>query len=965
MGGAVPKKHKRTNLKLSILAVTVMALPLGTQAAGLGKLSVLSALGQPLRAELDVTAGADELNSLSARVAPADVFRQANIEYASSLGSLRFTLEKRPGGQPYFRITSDRPIGDPFLDFLVELNWSAGRLVREYTFLLDPPELKPAVQEAAVAPVTVPETVKPAEVVQRLVREAVPEARPPRREPRPVPGMAPSGEGRLVKRGDTLGKIAAEHKPDGVSLDQMLVALFRSNPDAFDGGNMNRLKAGKILSLPGSDAVAATPASEARGIVLAQSADFDAYRRKLAASVATSPAVRDGEPQQAAAGKITPRIEDRAAQVPGQDKLQVSRTEAGKSAGVAAKGTGRDEDTVTRDKALKEAKSRIAELEKNLADLKKLAEMKSQAGAAMQQQAQVDKAAPLVEAKKEEAVAAIRPSEPVPSSVPAKAPEVSKGGESASAPGPAPQTTTVPPKKPVTPPPPSPSFIAENGPLVFGGGGLLALLAGYFGFRTWQRKRSDAAARPASVTDSSLYASSVFSASGGKHVDTGAAAAATDFGLGTADDSDGHEAVDPVQEADVYLAYGRDAQAEEILLDALKQDPTRLTVHLKLLEVYADRRAVPQFNTVATDLHAQTGGAGAEWEKALLLGRTLDPSNPLYGETSATSAETLESYEPAAATVIMPAVEPESEVAPQEELPASLDFDLDLSGPVEVAAPEVAAEQAEAPPAMEAETVSSLDFDLGLDTKLAQSAVVEPAVAMADEEVASLDFELGEPESSEAPTVTSTAEAGTVSAIDSNVLDFDFDLGAPAETPVSEPVAEVAALEIPVSIEPPAVEVADDRTIDFDLDTEPSGVEQEAVTEEPVLAEVSAVTAAPSVDFDFDLDLAESVPETPAAEAASTDRSDQVPPLPDLSGISLELDTPADISFDEPSASLPDLGGAEAVEDNPEAATKLELAQAYEEMGDKEGARELFQEVISEGSPAQQALARDKLARLG
>lgn len=924
MGGAVPKKHKRTNLKLSILAAAVMALPLGAHAAGLGKLSVLSALGQPLRAELDVTAGADELNSLSARVASADVFRQANIEYASSLGSLRFTLEKRTGGQPYFRITSDRPISDPFLDFLVELNWSAGRLVREYTFLLDPPELKLTTQEAAAVPVTVPEAVKPAaEVVQRPAREAVPEAKPPHREYRPVTAStATGGEGRLVKRGDTLGKIASERKPDGVSLDQMLVALFRGNPDAFDGGNMNRLKAGKILRMPGTDAVVATPTSEAKGIVIAQAVDFEAYRKKLATLAASSHPVRDGAPQQAAAGKITPKVEDKAATVTGKDKLQVSRTEAGKGSGTATGVGGRDEDAVTRDKALKEAKSRVAELERNLADLKKLAEMKSQTAASMQQQAQVGKAASPDDPRTAERAGA------------AKAPEIQTPTQAG------PSSTSQVAKPPVKRSASPPSFVEENGSLVFGGGGLLALLAGYFGFRTWQRKRADAASKQVSITDSSLYASSVFSASGGKHVDTGAAAVATDFGLGTADDSDGHEAVDPVQEADVYLAYGRDAQAEEILLDALKQDPTRLAVHLKLLEVYAGRRAVPQFNTVATDLHAQTGGAGAEWEKALDLGRTLDPSNPLYGEVSATSAETLESYEPAAATVIMPAVEPESAVLQQEEPPASLDFDLDLSGPAEEAAPETVAEQAESASAMEAETAPSLDFDLGLDAaEAAPSAAAEPAlaVAVADEEIASLDFELGEPESSKAPAqATQSVDQSTVSATDSNVLDFDFDLGSSAEEPIPAPVAEVA----------------DDRMMDFDLDMAPSGVEEQLVApDETVRAEVAA---APSVDFDFDLDLSESASETSAAEASPIGSPNQLSPLPDLSGINLELDTPVASET-----------GSELVKDRQEAATKLELAQAYEEMGDREGARELLQEVISEGSPAQQALARDKLARLG
>jgi len=117
------------------------------EAAGLGKLTVLSGLGQPLRAELELAANRDELTGMTARLAPQDAFRQAGIEYASSLLDLRFAVEKRPNGQSVIKVTSGRPVNEPFLDFLVELNWPSGRLVREYPFLLDPPEV--AARQAA------------------------------------------------------------------------------------------------------------------------------------------------------------------------------------------------------------------------------------------------------------------------------------------------------------------------------------------------------------------------------------------------------------------------------------------------------------------------------------------------------------------------------------------------------------------------------------------------------------------------------------------------------------------------------------------------------------------------------------------------------------------------------------------------------------------------------------------------
>ena len=155
-------KHTKFKKRAAALAVaSCMSLtPLFAEAAGLGKLTVLSGLGQPLRAELDIGATKDELAGMSARLAPQDVFRQAGVDFASVLFDLRFAVEKRPGGNAVVKVTSSRPINEPFLDFLVELNWPAGRLVREYTFLLDPPEIAAKQTARPVAEARVVETVR-------------------------------------------------------------------------------------------------------------------------------------------------------------------------------------------------------------------------------------------------------------------------------------------------------------------------------------------------------------------------------------------------------------------------------------------------------------------------------------------------------------------------------------------------------------------------------------------------------------------------------------------------------------------------------------------------------------------------------------------------------------------------------------------------------------------------------------
>ena len=167
----MPNTDKRNRFKATVIAAAIAILPLASHAAGLGKITVLSVLGQPLKAEIEVTANRDELPSLVARVAAADAFRQAGIDYSPAMATLRFSRDvKERGGRRYLEITSDRPLNEPFIDMLVELNWASGRLVREYTFLLDPPGLT---QKMSPAPVAAPEVrSEPAMAcVERLVKD--------------------------------------------------------------------------------------------------------------------------------------------------------------------------------------------------------------------------------------------------------------------------------------------------------------------------------------------------------------------------------------------------------------------------------------------------------------------------------------------------------------------------------------------------------------------------------------------------------------------------------------------------------------------------------------------------------------------------------------------------------------------------------------------------------------------------
>jgi pilus assembly protein FimV len=541
----------------------------------------------------------------------------------SVLLDLRFAVEKRAGRSGCGQGDSSKPINEPFLDFLVELNWPSGRLVGN--------TLSCSIR-LKLPPKKIVETVPGGGMTGEFAPRKAPAPRPAPIVPKPAATKAPaepqktSGtDTHLVQRGETLRKIAAETKPEGVSLEQMLVGLYKNNPEAFIGSNINRLKSGAILSIPDKASVEAIPQSEARKVYVAQASDWNAYRQKLASAVAAAPGkVESGG--QVSSGKIAPKVEDKAApaELP-KDQVKVSRTEMAAQAAATAKAS---EDALAKDRALKDAQERLAQLEKNVGELQKLVETKSQKLAELQQQAAVKKDEPkpapvpaaVVAPKPVEVAKPVEPSKvPEPPKVePVKAEEPAKPVEVVKPPEPpkiveAKPAAPVEPKKTPPPPPepePEPGFIEGllSDPLpLAGGGGILALLAGYFFYK--RRRDNGPAETTAAPGPSSLGPNSVFRMTGGQSVDTGNTPPQTgDFsqtGPGTIDTDE----VDPVAEADVYMAYGRDTQAEEILLEALQKDPHRTAIHAKLLEIYANRRSMKQFETLASELYAQTGGA--------------------------------------------------------------------------------------------------------------------------------------------------------------------------------------------------------------------------------------------------------------------------------------------------------------------------------------------------------------------
>ena len=425
------------------LILAVLMSPWSVQAAGLGKLTVNSSLGQPFKAEIDLIAlKKEDIPSLSARLAPRDAFRKADVEYAPFFSTFAVSVEVRSDGQPYIKIISSQPVIEPFLSMLIELNWSSGRLLREYTVLLDLPETDrpqpalpmtqfvPPIQVAPTEPPAVESEIgmaeRPGSPTQNIINDKqTPIQKPVLRKsaqqkptqqittPPDLAGIANYGQ---VKSGDTLTRIARQVAPDGVNLNQMLIALHRANRDAFSGNNINRLKVGSILRAPETSEIASISPTEATREVRAQISDWDAYRQKLASTTGAASAA--GGLKRSVSGKITTTVEDNSTKLKSPSK-EVLRLSKGEQIGAGGKDSSQErihameEEVTAKNKALNEAGQRIGLLEKNVGEMQKLLELKSSTMSDAQKRAEnlkpTDNSVPVIVSQA--ADAAVTPSE--------------------------------------------------------------------------------------------------------------------------------------------------------------------------------------------------------------------------------------------------------------------------------------------------------------------------------------------------------------------------------------------------------------------------------------------------------------------------------------------------------------------------------------------------------------------------
>jgi pilus assembly protein FimV len=721
----------------------------------------------------------------------------------------------------------------------------------------------------------------------------------------------------------------------------MLVAMLRSNESAFENKNMNRLRSGQILAVPPVEQAAAVTQSEAVKVVRVQAADWRAYRDRVAGA---APATEAGQAGPAAGGRITTAVEDKGAPAqPGKDQLRVSR-EAGKGAGA---GAAQVEDLAAKDKALRDANSRIAALEKTLQDMQKAVELKSQTMADLQKQAEAAKAKAAEATKSAPPKIAAAPSAPPPtppataapaatspapvavvppapavvtpppapvSPPPAAAPE-SKAAAPTAAETKAPEAKapeTTPPKAPEATPPKAPEAKAPPTKVaapaaksakpeasffddVFGNTptwaigaavlGILALIAGLFA----ARRRTATKFEDSIISGTDIKTNTVFGSTGGGVVNTGDNSLASDFsreGLGNIDTDE----VDPIAEAEVYLAYGRDAQAEEILKEALKKDAQRQEIYLKLLEIHAQHNKPSAFETVASELYSVSGGQGEVWQKAMALGRQLDPSNPLFTESGSAAGFAEAAGGDTEHGVVEP---PAAEPAP---VPAS-------------------AQIYTMPPDLKAEPKSGRDLDFSLDDDISLS----PTSGMAPE-----------------PKTPAAILAGAAQEVAKSTR-ADAVVAKAAPGPDSESLS--AQSRETVSFEPESIPKFD---LDFNLDEEsrpgpsmppvPTPAAPKPIAQKPLPEPALAAVGSPAPQL------------TRPAAAIELDKLD------------LAFD-PQRSTFEDPTPSVLDGQWHDA-------ATKLDLAKAYQEMGDVEGAREILQEVLHEGDDQQKSEAQGLLSKL-
>ncbi|MBV7571855.1 peptidoglycan-binding protein [Pseudomonas sp. PDM32] len=863
--------------KLVLAIAAASALSSGmAHALGLGELTLKSTLNQPLVAEIELL---DVKDLTAAELVPSlaspEDFAKAGVDRQAFLNDLTFTPVLNANGKSILRVTSSKPLSEPMVKFLVQVMWPNGRLLRDYSVLLDPSKFSPQAAEAAAQPA-------PTSTVAA-----------------PVTGATKPSQYTTTPR-DTLWEIAAKAR-NGGSIQQTMLAIQALNPDAFIDGNINRLKTGQVLRMPDQAQSTNLPQPKAIAEVAAQNKAWRQGRRYVA---------KPGAGQQQLDATNRARSDVAPAQA-ASDKLSLVSAESGKNRGKGPAGdavalsnklavTQESLDTSRRDNA--ELKSRVADLQSQMDKLQRLLELKNNQLAKLQAEGATD-APGTATAPAMSAELAPNPAAPAPADT---APVAA-----------APEAAATPVGQPVEATPAASDDQKFNellsNPVLLGlvGGGavvlllLLLLLA--------RRRKAQQAAEKHQRMARALAEEQPFSADldlpessfEGLEVPSPSVKLATaptpapapapviapvvmttpiaaPLVSPAAERSD-----DVLGQAQSHISAGRLNQAAALLEDGVKREPQRSDLRLKLMEVY-----------------------GQQGDRDAFVGqeRKLVANGDNFAQV-----EKLKSRFPAMALVAAGGI---AAAAVAAELDAQYVKDLLLDEP-QAPAPE--------PTPLEDDLDSAFDLSLDdLDTiqPVAPAPVAEPEVeALADLDEFPLDDDL----SFESVLQQQTEIKENLD--DLSDFDLDLDLGAQPS---------------------PAMLAEDDFLLDLD-----EGVKDFPVAETPAAPDVALDDL--DLPADFDLSLADEM-STPDAFAAELDDVNA-----ELESLSNSIGEP---TFTEADAALDGDDEFDFLSGTDEAATKLDLAQAYIDMGDSDGARDILNEVVSEGSDEQKSEAREMLSRL-
>jgi pilus assembly protein FimV len=607
----------RIGLARGLLAL-LLVLPGISHALGLGDVHLNSPLNAPLDAEIElVNATPEDLATLEAKLASKDTFARYGLDWPQFMSSVTVTRDRSASGSQVLRIKSTETVTEPFLTLLIEASWARGRLVREYTVLLDPPVFAP--NSVAAAPQTMP-AVGGATTSGQISRPAQTETQAAQ------PVAAGGGDSYEVQRGDSLSAIARRlSSSTGVRTDQAMVAIYRGNSGAFEG-DMNKLRAGAVLRMPGSDEIAAVSPSEASGEV-----------RRLAGQWSASSGTAGG-------GRL--RL------VPPSESASSPGANAGNAAEVEA------------------LQGRVNELEGQLTESKRMLELRNTELADLQAKlaASQQRPAPTAQTPAAQTPAVEQPVPPV-----TPAPETTTPEAAAPTPEPAQPPAAEPPAATTTPEQqPSATATGEEEPsliaklfdnwMLIVGALVLLILGVVFAKSRGKRKVAefddnlgrlaeqgeDRLAQPmdslsdtgrmrapnmGSIPDDILVEESGTHRALQETQDIPLAPTVRTDETISSETAVNLDQGDPLAEADFHMAYGLYDQAADLVRIAIQREPDRRDLKLKLLEVFFVWGNKEQFLTSARELSDSRSESGVgEWEKIVIMGKQIAPEDPMFSD---------------------------------------------------------------------------------------------------------------------------------------------------------------------------------------------------------------------------------------------------------------------------------------------------------------------------------------------